>query len=116
MEQAVMEQRPAERNNFNILRIIQPVSYTDIYSIPWITRQNEVEAWEDSQTSLGGIWTSQFCALHSYQSKDGAKKTQADGRDHEATAHLNISYTTENEKSNSGLPKMEEYLSAEFYN
>lgn len=91
------------KENVNILRIIQPVSYTDIYSIPWITRQNEMEAWENSQTSLGGIWTTEFCALHSYQSKDGAKKPQADGRDHEATAHLNISYATENEKCNSGL-------------
>lgn len=58
-----------------------------------------MEAWEDSKASLGGIWTSQFCALHSYQGEDGSKKPQADGRDHEATAHLNVSFTTENEKS-----------------
>lgn len=74
-----------------------------------------MEAWEDSQTSLGGIWTTEFCALHSDQSKDGAKKPQADGRDHEATAHLNISYATENDKRNSGFPKKEECLSAEFH-
>lgn len=74
-----------------------------------------MEAWEDRQTSLGGVWTTEFCALHSYQSKDGTKKPQADGRDHEATAHLNISYATENEKSNSGFPKKEECLSAGFH-
>lgn len=64
------------------------------------TVENEVEAWEDGQASLGGLWASYFCALHSYQGEDGTKETQTYGGDHQTPTHLDIGFMTEVEKSN----------------
>ena len=69
------------------------------------TVENEVEAREDSQTSLGVFRASYFCALHSYQGKDGTKETQTYSGDHQTPTHLDIAFMRETEKGCFTLPE-----------
>lgn len=64
----------------------------------FFTIQNEVEAREDGQASLGGLWASYFRAFHSYQGEDGTKETQTHRGDHQTPAHLDIGFMTEAER------------------
>lgn len=57
------------------------------------TTENELEAREDSQTSLGGLRASYFRALHSNQGKDGTKETKTYRGDHQTPTHLDVGFT-----------------------
>lgn len=62
------------------------------------TTKNKVEAWQDSQPSFSGLWASYFCALHSYQGKNGTKETQTHSSDHQTPTHLDVRLKNETEK------------------
>lgn len=89
MEHAVMQQIPVQTTFINFQR---KFGYSDWIPtrISGLTTENEVEARQNGQTSLGGVRAPYFCALHSQQCQSGTEETQANGSDHQTPTHLDI--------------------------